>query len=346
MKDQAIRAALGILVSGRELDETEMAAAMGTLMDGEATPGQIGAFLALLRAKGESIAEVLGAVNAMRARMARVETGLPRLLDTCGTGGDGAHTFNVSTAAAFCAAAAGVPVAKHGNRAVSSRVGSADVLEALGVRIDLSPDAARRCLREVGIGFFFAPTHHGALRHAAAVRRELGFRTLMNLLGPLSNPAGATHQLVGVYDGARAAPLAEVFGRLGSKRALVVHGSDGLDELTLAGESLAALWDGERVASFTVTPEEVGLRRAGADALRGGDAAANAALLRRILAGEVSGPPADVVRLNAGAALWVAEAAPTLGDGVALASRVLAEGKALRKLDELAERSTALGAEP
>ncbi|MCB9728402.1 MAG: anthranilate phosphoribosyltransferase [Deltaproteobacteria bacterium] len=336
-----LRLALERLVEGRDLSAEQMAAALGEVMDGQAEAVPLAAFLTALRVKGETADELFGAVQAMRSRAEGVRPRASRLLDTCGTGGDGAGTFNVSTAVALVCAAAGVPVAKHGNRAISSRVGSADVLEALGVRIDLGPEAVTRCIDEVGIGFMFAPRHHGALRHAAPVRRALGFRTVLNLLGPLTNPAGATHQLVGLFDRRRLSQVAAVLGRLGTSRALVVAGDDGLDELTLSGPSHAALWDGQAVRELTITPEQVGVSRASLDALRGGDAALNARIVGAILDGE-PGPPADIVRLNAGAALWVAEAASDLADGVAQATELLRAGAARQTLDRLVARTAEL----
>lgn len=322
-----LRAAIAQVVAGRGLTEAEMAAAMGTIMDGEATPAQVGALLVGLRMKGETVAEVTGAAQAMRQRVARVRHDLPRVLDTCGTGGDGAGTFNVSTAVAFVCAAAGVPVAKHGNRAVSSRSGSADVLEALGVRIDLPSAALERCLAEVGLCFLFAPAHHPAMRHLAGPRRELGVRTMMNLLGPLTNPAGATHQLVGIYDGGKVAAVAEVLGRLGARRAVVVHGEDGLDEVSPCGPTLVAEWSGAAVRTSTVRPEDLGLTACTAADIAGGDAATNAAMVSRVLSGE-PGPARTTVALNAAFALYVAGEAATPRDGVALAEAVLDSGRA------------------
>ncbi|MEZ4269046.1 MAG: anthranilate phosphoribosyltransferase [Myxococcota bacterium] len=336
--DTQLRSALGLLIEGRDLDSAQMTAALGEVMDGAVGEVPLAAFLTALRVKGETTDELFGAVQAMRARAEGVRPRSARLLDTCGTGGDGAGTFNVSTAVAIVCAAAGVPVAKHGNRAISSQVGSADVLEALGVRIDLSPENVTQCINDIGIGFMFAPRHHGALRHAGPVRRALGFRTLLNLLGPMTNPAGASHQLVGLYDHHRLGQVAAVLGRLGTSRALVVAGCDGLDELTLSGPSFGAFWDGKTVRELAITPEEVGLPRAGLESLQGGDAAENARIVQRILEGE-SGPPADIVRLNAGAALWVAEAAPDLASGVALASETLSSGAALATLARLVLRS-------
>ena len=338
-----LQRAVRVLVEGRDLTADQMSAAMGEIMDGTADHALLGAFLTALRLKGESVAEILGAVRTMRERATSIRPRAARLLDTCGTGGDGAGTFNISTAVAFVCAAAGVSVAKHGNRAISSRVGSADVLEALGVRLDLTPDQVATCIDTVGIGFLFAPHHHGALRHAGPVRRALGFRTLLNLLGPMTNPAGATHQLIGVFDGARVAQVAEVLGRLGSERALVVHGSDGLDEITLAGPTRAALWDGDSVLELTLDPADHGVARAAAAALAGGDAAYNARRVREALAGD-AGPASDIVRVNAGAALWIAGEAPDAGAGLQLATELMRSGAALERLDALAALTLRLAA--
>ncbi len=339
--DEAIRTALARVVEGGSLSEDEMADALGAVMDGQASEGQIAGLLTALRMKGETVDEIAGAVRAMRSRVVPIQPRAERLLDTCGTGGDGAGTFNVSTAVAFVCAAAGVTVAKHGNRAISSRVGSADVLEALGVRVDLGPEAVTRCIDEVGIGFMFAPMHHSALRHAAEARRALGFRTLLNLLGPMTNPARATHQLVGVFDHRRLATVASVLGRLGTRRAMVVHGSDGLDELTLTGPSHVAVLDGGEVRELTVAPETFGIARAPIRAVAGGDVQDNARIVRGVLEGG-RGPCADIVRLNAGAALFAAEVAADLASGVALATDVLASGAAAQRLLALATLSQEL----
>jgi anthranilate phosphoribosyltransferase len=337
----ALRAALKHIAAGDDLDEEVMSDAMGEIMDGVASDALMAGFLVGLRVKGETPEEIAGAVLAMRQRAVAIHPRDSRIMDTCGTGGDGAGTFNISTAVAFVCASAGVTVAKHGNRAISSRVGSADVLEALGVNLSLSPLAVTRCIDELGVGFMFAPNHHGALRHAGPVRRELGFRTLLNLLGPMTNPASATHQLVGIFDPSRVQTVARVLGHLGSKRALVVHGCDGLDEITLAGPTQAALWDGEHVEDLTLHPNDVGLEVTSADALAGGEAPHNAAIIRRVLAGS-NGPCADIVRLNAGASLWVAEAADTLADGVAMATKLMQAGAPLKRLERLVALSQAL----
>ncbi|MEE8408489.1 MAG: anthranilate phosphoribosyltransferase, partial [Myxococcota bacterium] len=261
---------LNRLIAGDSLTEEQMVSAIGCIMDGEATPAQIAALLVALRIKGESIAEISGAARAMRQRMTRIDVTRRPLIDTCGTGGDGSGTFNISTAVAFVVAAGGVAVAKHGNRAVSSRSGSADVLREVGVNIEAAKEVVERCIEEVGIGFLFAPACHPAMKHAGSVRRELGVRTIFNLLGPLTNPAGAERQLMGVFDRALTVPIAAVLGRLGCKRAWVVHGGDGLDELTVCDESFIAAWNGNEVVEIALTPEQVGLERSFPEGLRGG----------------------------------------------------------------------------
>jgi anthranilate phosphoribosyltransferase len=317
------------LLRGEHLDAPTASSAVSAIMAGTAPEAAIAAFLTALAVRGETEDELTGAATALRAHLTPVVHAHARVLDTCGTGGDGADTFNISTAAAFVCAAAGVAVGKHGNRSASSRVGSADVLEAAGVRLEVTPGEAGTLLDRLGFCFMFAPVHHGAMRHAAPVRRLLGGRTLFNLLGPLANPAGATHQLVGVPDPRRLAPMAHVLGRLGATRALVVCGAGGLDELSLHAPAEAALHDRAAgvVERLVICPRELGLAPAPLEALRGGDAAENARLMAAVLAGE-AGPRADVVALNAGVALWVAEAAPTPRDGVARAQEVLASGAA------------------
>lgn len=328
------------LLRGETLDAPTAATAVSAIMAGTAPEAAIGAFLAALAVRGETEDELVGAATAMRAHLAPVPHRRERVLDTCGTGGDGADTFNISTAAAFVCAAAGVAVGKHGNRSASSRVGSADVLEAAGVRLDLAPARAGALLDALGFCFMFAPVHHGAMRHAAPVRRVLGARTIFNLLGPLANPAGATHQLVGVPDPRRLAPMAQVLGRLGAHRALVVHGADGLDELSLHAPSEAALHDRSSrvVERLTLDPRVLGLTPAPLATLAGGDAAENARIMQAVLAGE-PGPRADVVALNAGVALWVAEAAATPREGVARAREVLASGAGADVLARYARES-------
>ena len=326
--------ALARLLDRRDLARDEVEHVFGELMDGKVSDPLKAALLVALRMKGETAAEIAGAAAAMRARVAPMRHSRPEAVDTCGTGGDGRHTFNVSTAAALVAAAGGVPVAKHGNRSVSSRSGSADVLAALGVDVEMGPEGAGRALDELGVAFLFAPLFHPAMREVIGVRRELGVRTVFNVLGPLTNPAGARRQLVGVYAPGLVLLVARVLADLGSEHALVVHGSDGLDEITTTGPTtVAEARDGE-VRAWEVTPEELGLPRAALDDLRGGSPEDNAAAMRRVLAGE-PGPLADVTAANAGAALWVGGAAPDLRSGVDRARELLAEGAGARKLDEL-----------
>lgn len=333
------------LAGGRDLDAAEAETATRTIMQGQATPAQIGAFLAALRCKGETVEEILGCARAMRAFATPVRSRHELLVDTCGTGGDGAGTFNISTTAAFVVAGAGLPVAKHGNRAASSRTGSADVLEALGVRIDLTPEAVGRCLDEVGIAFLFAQKHHGAMKHTAAARRELGFRTVLNLLGPLSNPAGAHVQVVGVPEARFVLPIAHVLRLLGSRRAIVVHGSDGLDELTLAGPTYVA--DTGQPGELRITevaPEDVDLPRSGRDAIAGGSPEENAAITHAVLQGE-RGPRRDIVCLNAAAALVAGGLAGGLAEGVRQAQQVIDDGRAMERLEALCRRTQALARE-
>jgi len=330
-----LRGLLAEVATGRPLTMEEARHAFDIMMSGDATPAQMGALLMGLRVRGETVDELTGGALAMRAKMVKVSA--PEdAIDTCGTGGDASGTYNVSTAAGLVIAACGVPVAKHGNRALSSRSGSADVLRALGVDIDAEVDVVERAIREAGIGFMMAPRHHGAMRHVAGPRVELGFRTIFNLLGPLSNPASTRRQLMGVFAEQWVEPLARVLGRLGVARAWVVHGADGLDELSTTGPSkVAALADG-KVETFEVTPEAAGLARTTLDALRGGDAETNATALRAVLDG-VPGPYRDIVLLNSAAALVVAGLAEDLGGGVAHAAEAIDSGNAKRVLSALIE---------
>ena len=334
--------AISAATRGDEVPAATLEAAFEEIARGEVSAVRVAALLVALRTKGETVAEIAAAARALRRHAETAPLSDPRTVDTCGTGGDGSGSFNISTTAAFVVAGAGVPVAKHGNRAASSRTGSFDVLEALGVHADLSVAAAARLLREVGIGPFFARRAHPAMRHVAPVRAELPIRTLMNCLGPLLNPVGAKRQLVGVYARALVEPLAHVLGMLGSERALVVHGADGLDEITVTGPTYAALLERNAVRAFTIEPTAVGVSLAPTAALAGGDAAENARITRAILEGE-PGPRQEIVVLNAGAALWVADAAPDLAAGVALARRSIASGAAKAKLAALVEASRALG---
>ena len=329
------------LISGQDLTEAAMTETVLQIMDGTWPPAQVAAFLTALRIKGETVEELTGAVRAMRAKATPVHVIGPVVLDTCGTGGDGASTFNISTTVAFVAAAAGIRVAKHGNRSVSSRSGSADVLEALGVRIDLTPQQVETCISKIHLGFLFAPAHHSAMRHAASVRKELGFRTLFNLVGPLTNPAGASHQLVGIFDPTRLEDVAEVLRRGGVRRAMIVHGSDGLDEVTLSGPTHAVEVINDTLQSREITPESVGLSRASTDQLVGGDADENAEILRNILNGTERGPKRDVVVINAGTALYVAEMTTSIEEGVRRAEELIDGGQALSVLERLIERTNA-----
>lgn len=337
-----LRAMIAEVIHGRDLTFAQAEAAMNVIMQGEATPAQIGSYLTALRMKGETVAEIAGSARAMRAHVVQVRPALAAgemLVDTCGTGGDGKHTFNISTTAAFVVAACGVKVAKHGNRAASSRSGSADVLLALGGNLDLTPAQVAACIDEVGIGFLYAVKHHPAMRHAIGPRRELGQRTIFNLLGPLTNPAGATHQLIGVYDAALTEPLARVLGELGSQAALVVYGADGLDELSTTGVNRVSHLVQGQVTTFALDPAGLGLPRATLDDLLGGDAQENAQITRAILSGQAQGPRRDIVLLNAAAALslesrdWAA--------GLAAARAAIDSGAALATLERWIERTNA-----
>jgi anthranilate phosphoribosyltransferase len=347
VSDEAVRwpSVLTHLLHGEDLDEPLAEAVMGVLMRGEAESAQVAALLIALRAKGEAATEIAGFVRAMLAEAEPIDLApqlRARLVDTCGTGGDGANTFNISTLAALVVAAAGQPVAKHGNRAASSACGSADLLEAWGVEIDLPPAAVAACIEELGIGFLYARSFHPAMRYVAPVRVQLGIRTVFNLLGPLSNPAGAPHQVVGVPDVRLAEVMAGALARLGKRHALVFRGDDGLDELTTTGPShLWELRDGE-VRPAVVDPVDLGIPLAIASDLRGGDVATNVAVADAVLRGE-PGPRADIVALNAGAALYAADAVPDLADGVARAREVLASGMARDLLERWAARSRQLG---
>ncbi len=335
-----LKPALARLAAGATLSEAEAEAAFETIMSGEATPAQIGGLLMAMRVRGETVAELTGAVRAMRARMSAIEA--PEdAIDVCGTGGDNAGTLNVSTAVALVLAGCGVPVAKHGNRALSSRTGGADVLAALGVNVDVPLDRLAAILRAAGCAFLFAPRHHPSMRHAGGPRAELGTRTIFNLLGPLANPARVRRQLTGVFDPAWTRPMAETLGRLGIQRAWVVHGQ-GLDELTVAGENLVVEIEDGALRAFTLTPEDAGLPRAPIAAIKGGDAALNAARLRALLE-DARDPYRDTVALNAAAALIVAGRAGDVREGVALADRALASGAALAALERLRRETTRAG---
>ncbi len=338
--DTLLRDALERLVTGADLDVGTARAVWDRIMDGSATAAQIGGLLAALRAKGETVDELTGMVLSMRAHAVPLQLSV-EAVDTCGTGGDGSGTFNISTAAAFVVAGAGQPVAKHGNRAASSRCGSADVLEALGVVITLGPDAVRRCIEEAGIGFLFAPTFHPAIRHASAPRRELGIRTVFNIIGPLANPARVRHQALGVGDRATAPKMAGVLQHLGHRRAIVFCGAGGIDELVLDGPSACWTVTPAGIIEGTIDPGSLGLAPAPVDALRGGDADHNAAVVRSVLDGE-PGPARDVVVLNAAAALVAAERVARLEEGLELARAAIDSGAAVARLAALVALSESL----
>ena len=342
-----IREAITHLIAGGSLSEADAAATMEEIMTGVATPSQLGAFLTALRLKGETVDEVAGLARVMREQAIRVPLpGHIRAVDTCGTGGDSAGTFNVSTAAGMVVAALGQPVAKHGNRAASSRCGSADVLEALGVKLELGPDQVAACIEEVGFGFMFAPTYHPAMRHVGPTRREIGIRTVFNILGPLTNPAGAQFQVLGVADPRLLRLMGEALLRLGCARALVVHGEDGLDELSLGAPTrvIEVAGEGGDLREYTLRPEDVGLSYRPREAVLGGDAQQNAERMRSLLAGRETGPLAEMVALNAGAALYVAGRAGSLVEGVRQASDALRSGVAAATLNALAAKTRVLAA--
>src|SRR3974390_793939 len=324
---------IGKVATGATLSREEAASAFDSMMSGEATPSQVGGLVMALRVRGETVDEITGAVSAMRSKMVKVNAP-PDAIDIVGTGGDGSGSVNVSTRASFIVAGAGGPVAKHGNRALSSRSGAADVLSSLGVKIDIKPEQVGRCVKEAGIGFMFAPSHHPAMKNVGPTRVELATRTTCNLLGPLSNPAGVKRQMVGVFSRQWVLPLAEVLKNLGAESVWVVHGSDGLDEITLTGATFVAALENGNIRTFEVPPEEDGLPRVGGDALKGGDADANAVALQGVLEGK-PGAYRDVALLNAAAALIVAGKAKSLADGVALGRQSLDSGAAAARLKHL-----------
>src|SRR5262245_33428749 len=328
-----LKALIGKVATGDALKRDEAAAAFDLMMSGEATPSQMGGLLMALRVRGETVEEITGAVSAMRSKMLKVAAPADAI-DVVGTGGDASGSYNISTCAAFIVAGAGVPVAKHGNRALSSRSGAADVLGALGVKIDLEPEAIARCIGEARIGFMFAPAHHPAMKHVGPTRVELGTRTIFNLLGPLSNPAGVKRQMVGVFSRQWVEPLAHVLNNLGSDRAYVVHGSDGLDEITTSGPTAVAALEHGSVRTFEIVPESLGIARVKPEALRGSDAETNAAALKAVLEGR-KGAYRDVAALNAAAALVVAAKAQTLAEGLKLAQHAIDSGGAEGSLDRL-----------
>jgi anthranilate phosphoribosyltransferase len=337
-----LREALRKAASGETLTEGEAERALETIMEGTVPPAATAALLTALRVRGESVPEIVGFARAMRRFAARVEA--PEgVVDTCGTGGDAKGTINVSTAAAFVARGAGVTIAKHGNRAATSRAGSADVLEALGAEIELGPQEVSRCIKESGIGFMFARTHHPAMKFVAPVRAELPFRTIFNLLGPLTNPAGAKRQLVGVFGGAYVRPVAEALRSLGARKALVVHGTDGMDEITVTDRTLVAEVDEAGIEEYEISPEDFGLGLHAPDGLLGGDAHLNARILRDVVSGAEAGAARDVVLLNAGAAIYVAGEAKTIEEGVRLADESIGSGAAQRALEDFVHATRRLG---
>ncbi|MGH2561058.1 MAG: anthranilate phosphoribosyltransferase [Thermomicrobiales bacterium] len=342
-----IKHAIRTVVEGRELTTDEATAAMDAIMTGQVTGAQIGALVTALRMRGESVGEITGFATAMRHHALKVEVAENGpLVDTCGTGGDASGTFNISTTAAFAIAGAGVKVAKHGNRAMTSKCGSADVLEGLGVKIVLSPRQVATCVERVGIGFMYAPAFHPAMRFVGPARREMGIRTVFNVLGPLTNPAGARHQLIGVGHPDIAAKLAEVLGRLGSQHVVLVHAEEGLDELGISGTSAVTEYDARdrEIRTYSVSPEEFGLKRGTIEDLRGGAVAENVAITRAILSGE-DGPRRSVTLMNAGAGIYAANAAASFGEGIAIAAAAIDSGKALATLDSLAMLTQELTAE-
>lgn len=329
-----IQSAIRAVTEGRDLDAAQMIEVMRAIMTGQATPAQVGGFLIGLRMKGETVEEIAAAARVMRELALAVETDSPHLVDTCGTGGDAMGTFNISTASALVAAAAGARVAKHGNRAMSGAVGSADVLLEAGVRLDLKPERIAACIEEIGVGFMFAPAHHAAMKHVVGVRRELGVRTLFNVLGPLTNPASAPNQLIGVFAEAWIRPLAEVLQRLGSRHVLVVHSEDGLDEISIGAPTRVAELKNGEIVTYTLAPEDFGFDRQPLEALRVGSPTESLGVIRNLLA-DRPGPTRDVVAMNAGAAIYVAGLAADLGEGVEKAQAAIAEGAAAGVLERL-----------
>ncbi|MBI5885930.1 MAG: anthranilate phosphoribosyltransferase [Deltaproteobacteria bacterium] len=333
-----IKEAIAKVVQGTDLEEAEMFGAMDEVMTGGASPAQIAAFITALRMKGETVAEITGAARVMRQKATRIDVKGDNVIDTCGTGGDESMTFNISTAAAFVAAGAGLVVAKHGNRSISSKCGSADVLAALGVNIEAEVSRVEECIAGAGIGFLFAPMLHGAMKYAAPVRRELGIRTIFNLLGPLTNPAGATRQLIGVYAPLLTDMLAKALYNLGSRRAFVVRGEDGLDEITLCAETRVTELNGDAIKTYHIKPEDFGLARCAPADLKGGDAAHNAGVVLDVLKG-VHGPALDVVMLNSAAAITVGGLSRSIDEGIAVARGAIESGAALARLEKLKEIS-------
>lgn len=331
-----IKSAIAHVSDRKDLSPDEMASVIGQIMDGSVTPAQTGALLIALRMKGETVQEIAGAARAMRAHATTIHPRAEVLVDTCGTGGDLRNTFNVSTAAAFIAAGAGLTVAKHGNRAMSGAVGGADVLEALGVKVDLPPDRVEACINAIGIGFLFAPVFHPAMRHVASARREIGVRTLFNLLGPLSNPAGATRQVVGVFSAAWTEPLAAALGEVGAEHVLVVHGDDGLDEISVTAATQISEYNRGQLRTYKLTPQELGFETCSLDELTSTSKESSAEMIRALLAG-ARGPRANIAVLNAAAAIYVGGLAASMAEGIDRAVESIRSGRAQQKLQRMAE---------
>jgi len=336
-----IQTALKAITEGQNLSESDMSVVMEQIMTGQATPAQIGGFLVGLRMKGETVDEITGAARVMRALATPVSINAENLVDTCGTGGDGSKTFNISTTVAFVVAAAGGKVAKHGNRSVSSVSGSADVLEAAGVYLGLSPEQVARCVESIGVGFMFAPAHHSAMKHAIGPRKEMAIRTLFNVLGPLTNPAGAKRQVMGVFARQWVRPVAEVLQRLGCEHVLVVHSADGMDEISIGAETFVAEATPTEIREYSIQPEDFGMTRAPIATLAVDSVEESLSMIKDVLS-KKDGPAADIVALNAGAAIYVAGLASSIKEGVALAQDAVGSGLAYAKLGELAQLSKVL----
>ena len=338
-----IRDAITTLTGGSSLTQTSATEVMGEIMSGDATEAQIGAFLTALRMKGETPEEIAGMATTMRKKALSVETGVD-LVDTCGTGGDGSHSFNVSTAAAVVVASANIYVAKHGNRAASGTCGSADLLEALGVKIDLAPEGVKKCIETVGIGFMFAPIFHPAMKHVAKPRKEMGIRTVFNILGPLTNPAGAKKQMIGIADRSQGELLARVLVLLGSEHAMIVHGEDGLDEITISGKT--SVWEikNKEIHTYEIDSRELGVKTNSIDGIKGESISDNVTMFRSVMDGQ-QGPCMDIVTINAGAALYVAGATSSIKEGQAIAENCIKNGKARAKISQLVEISQRIGTE-
>ena len=338
-----MQGAIKAVTERRDLSADEMQQVMRTIMTGEATQAQIGGFLIGLRMKGETVDEIAAAAAVMRELASGVKVAGDHVVDTCGTGGDAASTFNISTTSAFVVAAAGGTVAKHGNRSISSKSGSADVLEAAGVNLNITPEQVGKCVEQVGVGFMFAPAHHSAMKHAIGPRREMGVRTIFNVLGPLTNPAGAPNQVLGVFSKALVEPIAQVLGKLGSDHVLVVHSEDGMDEISIGAPTFVAELKGGKVDTYTIQPEDFGMQRTAISALAVDGAEASLAVVKSVLSGE-AGPASDIVALNAGAAIYAAGLADSLATGIKKAQQVLTSGAGAAKLEELVKLSNSFSA--